>query len=138
MGLSNYDLPTIFESVVDNMIITDQISKTSRDRIIGVLLSKHCHHHQNKVAGGLKRRNSIIELSRESSISEKDSGLESVDGDVVVEAVNGVELNNFSHKPEEHTVDINLVNSDKHDSDYDDEDDSLTGHLVSVVGTTSI
>ncbi|XP_057305088.1 anion exchange protein 2-like isoform X2 [Hydractinia symbiolongicarpus] len=131
LGLSNYDLPTIFESVVDNMIITDQISKTSRDRIIGVLLSKHCHHHQNKLAGGPKRRNSIIELSRESSISEKDSGLESVDGDVVVEAVNGVELNNFSLKPEEHTVDINLVNSAKHDSDYDD-DDSVTGHLRTV------
>ena len=42
------------------MIITDQISDSIRDRIIGILLSKHCHHHQQQ---RLQRRFSLTSLN---------------------------------------------------------------------------
>ena len=56
LGLDNFDLPTIFESVVDNLIITDQLSSNLKDRVIGVLLSKHCHHHQQARQGSVRRK----------------------------------------------------------------------------------
>jgi len=56
LSLDNHDLPTIFESVVDNMISTDQITTSVKDQIIAILLSKHCHHHQNKTTGSFRQR----------------------------------------------------------------------------------
>ena len=56
LGLDNSDLPTIFESVVDNLIITDQLSHNLKDRVIGILLSKHCHHHQQTRQASVRRK----------------------------------------------------------------------------------
>lgn len=72
LNLDNYDLPTIFESIVENLIITDQIKSSMREKVKGILLSKHCHHHQSK-PGLLKRKPSTASLFSQST---KDNGID--------------------------------------------------------------
>ena len=62
LNLENYDLPTIFESIVENLVITDQIKFSMREKVKEILLSKHCHHHQNK-PGLLRRKPSTVSLA---------------------------------------------------------------------------
>ena len=75
LNLDCFDLPTIFESVVENMIITDQVSNLIRDRVIDVLLSKHCHQHQNKEETR-QRRFSVTSMNTLLKSDDKDSGVD--------------------------------------------------------------
>ena len=124
MGLDNFDLPTIFESVVENLIITDQIQCSMREKVIAILLSKHCHHHQSK-AGLLRRKASTASMAS----SDKDSGIG-----------HGSELGDSQHieSPPQEEVDplflktngnvLNHLSVPMH-SMYDDDDDDV--HIVS-------
>ncbi|XP_065656522.1 band 3 anion transport protein isoform X3 [Hydra vulgaris] len=71
LNLESYDLPSIFESVVDNMIITDQVHHSMRDKLISILLSKHCHQHQR--TAGLRPKNSASTSSMANELVIKNS-----------------------------------------------------------------
>ncbi|XP_065051881.1 band 3 anion transport protein-like isoform X2 [Rhopilema esculentum] len=86
LDLESFDLNSIYESVAENMVITDQLSRANKEKVIDVLLSKHRHQHQQS---RLKRNFSFSSLSSftmdNSSTSgrEKDSGIDSnVDVDI--------------------------------------------------------
>lgn len=85
LDLEAYNLQAIFESVVENMVITDQLSRSNKDKVIDVLMSKHRHQHQQSK---LKRNFSFSSLSSFTMDSpgtprDKDSGIESaVDIDI--------------------------------------------------------
>ena len=95
LNLDNYDLPTIFESIVENLIITDQIQSSMREKVKGILLSKHCHHHQSK-PGLLKRKPSTASLVSQST---KDSGFESIGIEIEGDEIKNRELFNYVDDP---------------------------------------
>ena len=48
LDLELYDLPSIAEAVVQNMVITDQLSLTHYTKVIAALLLKHKHQYQSR------------------------------------------------------------------------------------------
>lgn len=54
------------------MIITDQITTSVKDQIIAILLSKHCHHHQNKTTGSFRQR--AFSISSQNSFIKLEAG----------------------------------------------------------------
>ena len=79
LDLESYDLPSIYESVVENMVITDQLSRANKGKVVEVLLSKHRHQHQQS---RLKRNFSFSSLSsftmdHANTPRDKDSGIHS-------------------------------------------------------------
>ena len=79
LDLECFDLGSIFESVVENMIITDQLARGNKEKVIDILMSKHRHQHQQS---RLKRNFSFSSLSSFTmdapiATRDKDSGVES-------------------------------------------------------------
>ncbi|XP_048578952.1 band 3 anion transport protein isoform X2 [Nematostella vectensis] len=60
LDLEQFDLQSIAEAIVDNMVITDQLCKEDSDRVLSALLVKHKHQYQE--AGNLPRRPSFYNL----------------------------------------------------------------------------
>ena len=81
MDLEIYDLPSIFEAIVENMIITDQLSRANKEKVVDILMAKHRHQHQQT---RLKRTFSFSSLSSFSlelgRLGDKDSGVETGSG----------------------------------------------------------
>ena len=48
LDLELYDLPSIAEAVVENMVITDQLSLAHYTKVIAALLLKHKHQYQSR------------------------------------------------------------------------------------------
>lgn len=46
LDLEKFDLPSIAEAVVENMVITDQLSQTNSNKVLAALLLRHRHQHQ--------------------------------------------------------------------------------------------
>lgn len=46
MDLEKFDLPSIAEAVVENMVISDQLSQTESNKVLAALLLRHRHQHQ--------------------------------------------------------------------------------------------
>lgn len=46
LDLEKFDLPSIAEAVVENLVITDQLSQTDSNKVLAALLLRHRHQHQ--------------------------------------------------------------------------------------------
>ena len=46
LDLEKFDLPSIAEAVVENMVITDQLSQTDSNKVLAALLLRHRHQHE--------------------------------------------------------------------------------------------
>ena len=46
LDLEKFDLPSIAEAVVENMVITDQLSQTNSNKVLAALLLRHRHQHE--------------------------------------------------------------------------------------------
>ncbi|XP_078345472.1 band 3 anion transport protein-like isoform X2 [Oculina patagonica] len=55
LDLEKFDLPSIAEAVVDNMVITDQLKQKDSNKVLAALLLRHRHQHQQ---GPMNRRTS--------------------------------------------------------------------------------
>lgn len=72
LDLEQFDLQSIIEAVVENMVITDQIARSDKEMIIGALLCKHKHQYQQGDTN-LPRRPSFYNLkSFSQNVSAKD------------------------------------------------------------------
>ena len=134
-----FDLTSIFESVVENMIITDQLSRANKEKVVDILMSKHRHQHQQS---RLKRNFSFSSLSSfsmdaQAAVRDKDSGVESA-VDVEIKKENAIEMETLvthSNTTNDTTVsdkdakknveDLNSVVFEIGDIDVDEEDKSL-------------
>jgi hypothetical protein len=71
LDLEQFDLKSIIEAVVENMVITDQIVRADKEMVVGALLSKHKHQYQEET--NLPRRPSFYNLmSFSQNVSAKD------------------------------------------------------------------
>ena len=134
LDLECFDLSSIFESVVENMVITDQISRANKENVIDILMSKHRHQHQQSK---LKRNFSFSSLSSftfdaPTPTREKDSGHESglemeARNDVNVEKETVVMLTNVPEGDDDQTKENNKESKNSvvfelGDIDIDEED----------------
>jgi len=134
LDLECFDLSSIFESVVENMVITDQISRANKENVIDILMSKHRHQHQQSK---LKRNFSFSSLSSftfdaPTPTREKDSGHESglemeARNDVNVEKETVVMLTNVPEDDDDQTKENNKESKNSvvfelGDIDIDEED----------------
>ena len=46
LDLEKFDLPSIAEAVVENFVITDQLSQTDSNKVLAALLLRHRHQYQ--------------------------------------------------------------------------------------------
>jgi len=46
LDLEKFDLPSIAEAVVENLMISDQLSQTDSNKVLAALLLRHRHQHQ--------------------------------------------------------------------------------------------
>ena len=46
LDLEKFDLPSIAEAVVENMVITDQLKQKDSNKVLAALLLRHRHQHQ--------------------------------------------------------------------------------------------
>ena len=46
LDLEKFDLPSIAEAVVENLVISDQLSQTDSNKVLAALLLRHRHQHQ--------------------------------------------------------------------------------------------
>ena len=46
LDLEKFDLPSIAEAVVENLLISDQLSQTDSNKVLAALLLRHRHQHQ--------------------------------------------------------------------------------------------
>lgn len=46
LDLEKFDLPSIAEAVVENMVITDQLKQQDSNKVLAALLLRHRHQHQ--------------------------------------------------------------------------------------------
>lgn len=60
LDLEKFDLPSIAEAVVENMVISDQLSQTESNKVLAALLLRHRHQHQ--LTPGMPRRPSSYNL----------------------------------------------------------------------------
>ena len=79
LDLESFDLSGIFQAVVENMVITDQLSRANQDKVLDILMSKHRHQYQQTK---LKRNFSFSSLSsfamdHSNVLREKSSGNDS-------------------------------------------------------------
>ena len=68
LDLEKFDLPSIAEAVVENMVITDQISQTDSNKVLAALLLRHRHQYQ--MSPPITRRPSSYNLL---ALARKDS-----------------------------------------------------------------
>nr|XP_058942505.1 band 3 anion transport protein-like [Pocillopora verrucosa] len=68
LDLEKFDLPSIAEAVVENMMITDQISQTDSNKVLAALLLRHRHQYQ--MSPPIARRPSSYNLL---ALARKDS-----------------------------------------------------------------
>lgn len=68
LDLEKFDLPSIAEAVVENMVITDQISQTDSNKVLAALLLRHRHQYQ--MSPPIARRPSSYNLL---ALARKDS-----------------------------------------------------------------
>lgn len=136
LDLESFDLNSIFESVVENMVITDQLSRGNKEKVVDVLLAKHRHQHQNS---RLKRNFSFSSLSsfttdNPSTPRDKDSGVESaIDVELkkveTAEQENSVTINDAIVVEEKaqgnNTTSKDSVVFEIGDIDVDDEEDNV-------------
>ena len=54
LDLEKFDLPSIAQAVVENMVLTDQLKEEDSAKVLTALLLQHRHQHQQP--GGIKRR----------------------------------------------------------------------------------
>ena len=68
LDLEKFDLPSIAEAVVENMVISDQLSQTDSNKVLAALLLRHRHQHQ--LSPSMPRRPSsynLMAMARKSS-----------------------------------------------------------------------
>ena len=73
LDLDLFDISSIAEAVVENMVITDQLSREHSQKVLAALLSRHRHQHQQQQPS-LRRKFSFSSLSTHSmdaAISDK-------------------------------------------------------------------
>lgn len=46
LDLEKFDLPSIAEAVVENMVISDQLEQENSNKVLAALLLRHRHQHQ--------------------------------------------------------------------------------------------
>ena len=68
LDLEKFDLPGIAEAVVENFVITDQLSQTDSNKVLAALLLRHRHQYQ--MAQTIPRRSSSYNLW---AMAKKDS-----------------------------------------------------------------
>ena len=91
LDLEKFDLPSIAEAVVENMVITDQLKQKDSTKVLAALLLRHRHQHQQN--SKLNRRASSKKSKKFAVRSSDNLGL-----DAHSETGNGV----VSLKIEEH------------------------------------
>ena len=106
MDLELYDLPSIAEAVVENMVITDQLSLAHYAKVIAALLLKHKHQYQTRQPV-LRRLSSVHDFQK----MQEQTSTASLD-----QIVNSV-------IEQQKDTDINRTKSD--DDDDSDEDDGV-------------
>lgn len=53
LDLEKFDLPSIAQAVVENMVLTDQLKQEDSNKVLTALLLQHRHQHQKP---GMSRR----------------------------------------------------------------------------------
>lgn len=73
LDLEKFDLPSIAEAVVENLMISDQLSQTDSNKVLAALLLRHRHQHQ---MAPIARRPSSYNLL---AMAQKDSKTSTAD-----------------------------------------------------------
>lgn len=93
LDLEQFDLPNIAEAVIEEMVITNQLSRVHSAKVLSALLSKHRHQHQMNRA--LPRRSSSTNLAAFFGVETKATPLKPTnpDASVVTDASLAYEAN---------------------------------------------
>lgn len=81
LDLEKFDLPSIAEAVVENMVITDQLSQTNSNKVLAALLLRHRHQHQMAPIARRPSSYNLLALARKDSktMAADDSEQKTVD-----------------------------------------------------------
>jgi hypothetical protein len=77
LDLEQFDLSSIAEAVIDEMVITNQLPRAHSGKVLSALLSKHRHQHQ--MNRGLPRRGSSTNLAALFGVESKGTPLKPTD-----------------------------------------------------------
>ncbi|XP_028393241.1 LOW QUALITY PROTEIN: band 3 anion transport protein-like [Dendronephthya gigantea] len=85
LDLEQFDLSSIAEAVIEEMVITDQLPRAHSSKVLSALLSKHRHQHQ--MQRGLRRQSSSTNLAAFFGVEPKGTPLKpnETDGSTVRE-----------------------------------------------------
>ncbi|XP_078345150.1 band 3 anion transport protein-like [Oculina patagonica] len=72
LDLEKFDLPSIAEAVVENMVITDQLSQTNSNKVLAALLLRHRHQHQMAPIARRPSSYNLLALARKDSKTAAD------------------------------------------------------------------
>ena len=97
LDLEKFDLPSIAEAVIDEMVITDQLDRSQSAKVLSALLSKHRHQHQ--MTRGLPRRSSSTNLASLFGVEPKSTPLKAHETEVVVEEPSAAHTDNIPLEP---------------------------------------
>lgn len=67
LDLEKFDLPSIAEAVVENMVITDQLSQTNSNKVLAALLLRHRHQHQMSPIARRPSSYNLLAMARKDS-----------------------------------------------------------------------
>lgn len=71
LDLEQFDIHSIVETIVENMVITDQLPRSEKDTVVDALLLKHRHQYQEEAS--IPRRPSFYNLkSFSQNVSKED------------------------------------------------------------------
>ena len=67
LDLEKFDLPSIAEAVVENLVISDQLSQTDSNKVLAALLLRHRHQHQMAPIARRPSSYNLLALARKDS-----------------------------------------------------------------------
>ena len=67
LDLEKFDLPSIAEAVVENLVISDQLSQTESNKVLAALLLRHRHQHQMTPIARRPSSYNLLALARKDS-----------------------------------------------------------------------
>ena len=67
LDLEKFDLPSIAESVVENLVISDQLSQTDSNKVLAALLLRHRHQHQMSPIARRPSSYNLLAMARKDS-----------------------------------------------------------------------
>lgn len=71
LDLEKFDLPSIAEAVVENMVLTDQLKQKDSNKVLAALLLRHRHQHQQ---GPMNRRTSSKKKPKKLAVGTENFG----------------------------------------------------------------